>query len=139
MTAVHLTKRETQVLNLMAQGKHNSEIAVLLNVSEHTAKFHINSVFRKFQQTTRLGAVVYALKHGVLNLASLMPEIPYKPFTATEGALLEENAIAMEEQKNNMIENIVNDIVEKLEENKCPVMPEDKTGIYEVLKEYFSA
>lgn len=127
---LHLTRRELQILTLLANCKHNDEIAATLNVSPHTAKFHVNSILTKTGQTTRLGAVIYCLKLNVLNIKDLMPElnvaiakgiiVPLPPpdkeyLTATAMAILEENKQYMEQQKQNMKDNIVDDIMESVD------------------------
>ncbi len=141
-TAPELTLREKQVVILMAEGKHNKEISTILGISEHTAKFHVNSVLVKTRQTTRLSAVVCCLKHGLLKLDILMPNITQVlPMTATGAAIIEENKAAMEAQKANMLENIVNDIIEELySENGSEVVEVGKARaqVTAVLKDYFS-
>lgn len=80
----HLTPRELQVLHLMADGFHNKEIAKILNISEHTAKFHVNSIITKSGQSTRLGAVIFYLKADVIKLDSLMLNIDSTPEPASD-------------------------------------------------------
>ena len=75
----HLTPRELQVLTLMGNSYHNKDIAELLGISEHTAKFHVNSVIVKSGQSTRLGAVIFYLKADVIKLDSLMLNIDSIP------------------------------------------------------------
>lgn len=79
-----LTPREHQVLILMASSYHNKEIATILGMSEHTAKFHINSIMRKTGQTTRLGATMHCLKSNIITLASLMVYTPDAVPTPTQ-------------------------------------------------------
>lgn len=55
-----LTIREKEVLNLLAQGYTNIEIAQNLNISMHTAKAHVASILKKFNVKNRLLAVVAA-------------------------------------------------------------------------------
>jgi DNA-binding NarL/FixJ family response regulator len=43
-----LTDREQQVLELLARGLANKQIALALSISEHTVKFHISSIYGKF-------------------------------------------------------------------------------------------
>lgn len=62
------TARETDVLELMATGKTNREIADELFVSESTVKFHANNIFGKLQVADRTQAVVAALKRGFISL-----------------------------------------------------------------------
>src|ERR1700683_1049968 len=53
----HLTAREVEVLRLMARGHRNKQLAAVLNISEHTAKFHVSSVMAKLGARTRTEAV----------------------------------------------------------------------------------
>jgi DNA-binding NarL/FixJ family response regulator len=63
-----LTGRERQVLELMAEGRSNKEIAALLDISGHTAKFHVGAVLDKLGAQTRAEAVVLAARRGWLIL-----------------------------------------------------------------------
>lgn len=63
-----LTRRENEVLVLLADGLSNKEIAVRLSISEHTAKFHVNSILQKMNAQKRVEAVVRAAKMGLINL-----------------------------------------------------------------------
>lgn len=60
-----LTPRERQVLDLMARGQDNSEIAESLVISEKTVENHISSIFSKLGVTTRARAVILALRGGL--------------------------------------------------------------------------
>lgn len=62
------TRRETDVLELMATGKTNREIAGELAVSESTVKFHVNNILSKLQVADRTQAVIAALKRGFISL-----------------------------------------------------------------------
>lgn len=64
----HLTPREELVLKLMAQGYKNKEIAAKLFLSEETVKSHVSNILNKLNQTDRLQAVIYALKHQLVAL-----------------------------------------------------------------------
>lgn len=66
--AESLTEREQEVLNLMAQGKMNKEIAAALFVTERTVKFHISSIFGKLGATNRTEAVRVAVQRGLVQL-----------------------------------------------------------------------
>ncbi|MCK4402327.1 MAG: type II toxin-antitoxin system HicB family antitoxin [Dehalococcoidia bacterium] len=59
-----LTTRESGILNYMALGYHNKQIAEVLGVSEQTIKQHINSIVRKLNVNARTQAVVAAIKEG---------------------------------------------------------------------------
>jgi DNA-binding NarL/FixJ family response regulator len=63
-----LTKREREVLTLLAEGLTNRKIADRLRISEHTAKFHVNAVMGKLGVQTRAEAVVRAVRLGLLVL-----------------------------------------------------------------------
>ena len=63
-----LTPRETEVLNYMAQGSLNKQIADALNVSEQTIKNHITSILRKLNANARTQAVVVAIKKGLVSI-----------------------------------------------------------------------
>ncbi|MCA1615145.1 MAG: response regulator transcription factor [Acidobacteria bacterium] len=61
-----LTPREREVLEMLAEGLSNKEIAWRLNISEHTVKFHLASVFAKLDVSTRTEAVMQGLRRGLL-------------------------------------------------------------------------
>jgi DNA-binding NarL/FixJ family response regulator len=63
-----LTPRENEVLRLLADGLSNKEIAAKLQISEHTAKFHVNSILQKMNAQKRVEAVVRAAKMGLIDL-----------------------------------------------------------------------
>jgi two-component system, NarL family, response regulator YdfI len=62
----HLTPREIEVLQLLAVGLGNKEIAARLNISEHTAKFHVASIMGKLGAATRTEAVTLGIRHGLV-------------------------------------------------------------------------
>jgi two-component system nitrate/nitrite response regulator NarL len=63
-----LTRRENEVLVLMADGLSNKEIAQRLTISDHTAKFHVNGILGKLGAGSRTEAVVLAARSGILTL-----------------------------------------------------------------------
>ena len=63
-----LTPREMQVLQLLAEGLVNRDIAERLNISEHTIKFHIGSILGKLQVSSRTEAVTRGLRSGLIEL-----------------------------------------------------------------------
>jgi len=63
-----LTRREHEVLVLLAEGLSNKEIAAKLGISEHTAKFHVNSILQKMGAQKRVEAVVRAARQGLIEL-----------------------------------------------------------------------
>jgi DNA-binding CsgD family transcriptional regulator len=65
---VPLSPRELEVLALLAEGASNKEIARRLNISVHTAKFHVGSLLDKLDAVGRTDAVTHAARLGVLNL-----------------------------------------------------------------------
>ena len=62
----HLTTREIEVLQLLSEGLGNKEIASRLNISEHTAKFHVASIMGKLGAATRTEAVTLGIRHGLV-------------------------------------------------------------------------
>src|SRR4029453_14965717 len=64
MVGAELTPRELDVLQHLAQGKSNQEIATALTMSEGTVKYHINHVLQKLGAADRTQAVLTALKRG---------------------------------------------------------------------------
>jgi DNA-binding NarL/FixJ family response regulator len=64
----NLTRRELEVLELLAEGASNKTIADRLNISEHTVKFHVASVFGKLGANSRTEAVTQALRNGLILL-----------------------------------------------------------------------
>lgn len=61
-----LTNRQNQVLNLVAQGLSNKQIAYEMGVSEATVKLHINALLRSVGATNRTQAVIMAQKMGII-------------------------------------------------------------------------
>ena len=63
-----LTKREIEVLKLLAEGLFNKEIAYKLDISEKTVKNHVSNIFKKIGVFDRTQAAVYAIKHNIVEL-----------------------------------------------------------------------
>jgi DNA-binding NarL/FixJ family response regulator len=63
-----LTEREHEVLQFMAQGLQNKEIANQLHISERTVKFHVSAVLAKLGAGNRTEAVRMAVQHGLIQL-----------------------------------------------------------------------
>ena len=61
-----LTKREIEVLRLVASGKSNREIASELVISERTVARHVQNIFTKLRLSSRAAASVFASEHGLL-------------------------------------------------------------------------
>jgi DNA-binding NarL/FixJ family response regulator len=64
--AEDLTPREAEVLRLMARGFRNKQLAAMLHISEHTAKFHVSSVLAKLGARTRTEAVTIGMTRGLV-------------------------------------------------------------------------
>jgi two-component system, NarL family, response regulator LiaR len=65
---VELTPREIEVLQLIAQGKSNKQIAAELVIAERTCKFHVSSILSKLGASNRTEAVKIAAQRGLVNL-----------------------------------------------------------------------
>lgn len=63
-----LTKREMEVLKLIAEGLYNKEIADRLTISEKTVKNHVSNIFRKIDVSDRTQAAVYAIRSGYVDI-----------------------------------------------------------------------
>ncbi len=63
-----LTKREIEVLKLLAEGLFNKEIAYMLSISEKTVKNHVSNIFKKINVSDRTQAAVYAIKNNIVEL-----------------------------------------------------------------------
>jgi DNA-binding NarL/FixJ family response regulator len=63
-----LSERELQVLDALAIGLSNRQIATQLYISEHTAKFHISSILAKLQVSSRTEAVTKGIRQGLIKL-----------------------------------------------------------------------
>ncbi len=63
-----LTKREIEVLKLLAEGLFNKEIAYMLAISEKTVKNHVSNIFKKINVSDRTQAAVYAIKNNFVDL-----------------------------------------------------------------------
>jgi two-component system, NarL family, nitrate/nitrite response regulator NarL len=63
-----LTRRERQVLGLLAEGLSNKLVGARLGISEHTAKFHVSALLAKLEAETRTEAVVRAIQLDLLEL-----------------------------------------------------------------------
>lgn len=63
-----LTPRELEVLDMLAEGLSNKLIAHKLGISEHTAKFHVNSILAKLNAGTRTEAVMRGVRLGLVKI-----------------------------------------------------------------------
>jgi DNA-binding CsgD family transcriptional regulator len=63
-----LTDRELRVLNLLADGLSNPQMARLLSISRNTVKFHVSSIISKLGATSRTEAVTIGVRRGLIIL-----------------------------------------------------------------------
>lgn len=63
-----LTRREIEVLKLLAEGLFNKEIAYTLDISEKTVKNHVSNIFKKINVSDRTQAAVYAIKNNLVDI-----------------------------------------------------------------------
>ncbi len=71
-----LTVRELEVLESLARGHSNKEIARELGISEQTVKNHVSAIMRKFRVSDRTQAVIVAVKEGWIRLDGIGGEQP---------------------------------------------------------------
>jgi DNA-binding NarL/FixJ family response regulator len=64
-----LTPREVQVLELIAQGSRNREIAVILGIHEETVQVHVSHILDKLDVDDRTAATTVALRRGIIRLS----------------------------------------------------------------------
>ena len=62
-----LTEREVDVLRLIARGHANKQVAVTLGISPKTVGHHVEHIYAKAGVTTRAGATLFAMEHGLLS------------------------------------------------------------------------
>jgi len=67
-----LTEREHNVLYYLAQGYKNNEIGVELNISVHTVKAHLETIYDKLGATNRVQAVIKALQLKCIDMTELV-------------------------------------------------------------------
>ncbi|MGD2077666.1 MAG: response regulator transcription factor, partial [Chloroflexota bacterium] len=63
-----LTEREMEILQLVARGMSNQQIAEELVISERTARTHISNILAKLHLANRTQAALYALRQGIVQL-----------------------------------------------------------------------
>jgi len=68
-----LTPRETQILNYIADGNANKQIASILQISEQTIKNHVSNILRKLNANDRAHAVFLAVRYGWISAEELQP------------------------------------------------------------------
>jgi DNA-binding NarL/FixJ family response regulator len=64
-----LTDRERQILELLAQGKRNDDIAAELYISPQTVQTHVRNILGKLRVHSKLEAVAFGVKHGVIQVS----------------------------------------------------------------------
>ena len=62
-----LTPRESQVLELISNGKSNREIASILQIAEKTARIHVSAILEKLSARDRTQAAIYAIQRGIVH------------------------------------------------------------------------
>ena len=71
-----LTRREEEILQLVAQGRSNSQVADALWVTQQTVKFHLSNIYRKLGVSNRTEASHWALQHGLQGGEEFPPLTP---------------------------------------------------------------
>ena len=72
-SAVNLTPREREILQLVAEGHSNAQLASMLWVSHETVKFHLSNIYEKLEVRNRTEATRWAYVHGVALMHSSPP------------------------------------------------------------------
>jgi len=70
---VALTRREREILALVAEGHSNRELARMLWVTEQTVKFHLSNIYRKLDVANRTEASRWAHRNGLVGSAAAAP------------------------------------------------------------------
>jgi DNA-binding NarL/FixJ family response regulator len=74
-----LHPREREVLELLAAGMHNREIATTLHISENTVKYHVGNILRKLSAGSRVQAAALARRYPAARAAGgLVAELPQR-------------------------------------------------------------
>ncbi|MGH2746798.1 MAG: response regulator [Actinomycetota bacterium] len=68
LLARQLTSRELRVLGLLAEGARSEDIAERLSISVNTVRTHVQNVLTKLQVRSRLEAVAFAVRHGIVEI-----------------------------------------------------------------------
>jgi two-component system NarL family response regulator len=68
VTNVRITRRELEVLRLVAAGKSNREISDILDISEGTVKIHVTHLFAKLNVTSRTEGIATAIRRGLVRI-----------------------------------------------------------------------
>lgn len=74
-TRPRLTRRELEILRLVADGRSNREVAKLLWVTDQTVKFHLANTYRKLGVRNRIEAGLWAAEHGLVHAAADRAEL----------------------------------------------------------------
>lgn len=64
----HFTEREFDILNLLAEGKTNGEIAKQLYISIHTVKKNLENIYKKTNCNNRVQLIIMALRNNIIKL-----------------------------------------------------------------------
>jgi len=73
---VSITARETQILNYIADGNSNKQIAIILKISQQTVKNHVSNILRKLNANDRAHAVFLAVRYGWILAGNVNSVIP---------------------------------------------------------------
>jgi two-component system NarL family response regulator len=63
-----LTRREIQVVELVAQGMRNKEIAAALGIAEDTVQVHVRNILAKLRVQDRSAAITAAIRRGIIHI-----------------------------------------------------------------------
>jgi DNA-binding NarL/FixJ family response regulator len=79
LTRARLTRREIEILRLVAEGRSNREVAMLLWVTDQTVKFHLANTYRKLGVRNRFEASQWALARGLVRAGACAATVTRMP------------------------------------------------------------
>ncbi len=80
-----LSEREIEILEHVAKGSTNQQIAYDLDISVHTVKVHLRNIFGKIGVSSRTEATVHAMQHGLVQVEHFAPSSPPSTRSGNEG------------------------------------------------------
>jgi DNA-binding NarL/FixJ family response regulator len=92
--STELSRREKQIVALLADGYRNKEIANLLAVSENTVRAHLVALYKKIRVTSRLGAALYYFEQSKRESSATSSTPPNGPLASPQDSYSRRSAVA---------------------------------------------